>query len=311
VDDRSLEYIPPPQMSTPDGTSDAPPAPATSSTAGPSPLEPSAAAASAGERPSPSPSRTEQVRYWAQLMPTVAFDAAPATTFGSDAGLSARYRRVSIGLDVRTDLPASKDVGQGASVSTWLVLASLVPCFFVQPTVLLCAMGGAGVFTESGHGLASPRTQSALFLTAGGRLAFEVPLGERFFFVSHGDALVAITRHDVVVDGIGAGGTGAGKAIARSRPSRGTPRSSPTASSPRSARPSPSRRCISWDATPRRAPGRSDSRPLIREACFFRSCAIPSRLSKCCKCCAARVRLRASDRARAPRTGPSPWGCRG
>ena len=65
----------------------------------------------------------------------------------------------------------------------------------------LCAVGSFGAFFESGAGLAAPRSATAPFGAAGGRVAAFVPLGDRLFFAAHVDVLAALTRHVVQIDG--------------------------------------------------------------------------------------------------------------
>jgi hypothetical protein len=136
------------------------------------------------------------------LTPIASFGAAPATSFGLQGSFEVRFRRiVSVGVEARGDLPASAATLRGPRVSTSLLLGSVVGCLRAPSPVFFCGIGSVGRFQESGSNLGGAASGSALFAAVGGRAGLALPLGERFFFLAHADALAALTRHAVQIDG--------------------------------------------------------------------------------------------------------------
>jgi hypothetical protein len=209
VDDRTLEYIPvrkaspPPPAPTSPPVDSAPPPPVDSAppppvgTAPPPPPAPPSRPASLVDH---SRASSPESPFVAWLTPTVAARVAPAVAAGAEIDASLRYAGLSVAMDARADLPASVALNRGGRVATWLFLVSAVPCVHWPYPLALCAVFGAGRFSESGSGVGSPRTEHALFASAGGRVAAELPIAGRLFLVGHGDVLAALTRHILQVD---------------------------------------------------------------------------------------------------------------
>jgi hypothetical protein len=133
-------------------------------------------------------------------MPLLALDAAPATAIGGEAGLTARYRWLSLSAGMRGDAPASAAVPQGGSVGTWLLAATVAPCVRGPLGLWFCGLAEVGEFVAQGH-VSNPHQASDLSVAAGARLRLEVPLSSNVAFVSHLDGLASITRYDVDVNG--------------------------------------------------------------------------------------------------------------
>jgi hypothetical protein len=194
VDDRSLEYIPPqpdPRVAEdpPQSSELAPPAPAPAP-ALERPMDPPA--------PEAAPS-TLSFSVW--VTPIVAFASAPAPAFGAQTEAVVGYRNASLGLGIRADAPASAPVSTGGSVSTWLAVATVAPCWRGLGGLSVCGLAAAGWFAAEGQ-VASPNRDGEVFLAAGGRVGFDAPVSRRLVFVSHVDALAALTRFDVKVSDV-------------------------------------------------------------------------------------------------------------
>jgi hypothetical protein len=97
---------------------------------------------------------------------------SPSPTAGLALGAELGWRAVSLGLDGRIDAPTSR-AANGAQVTTWLTVMSLAPCVRLNP-VSACALAQAGLMRASGQ-----VERDVLWLSAGGRLGFSMPLGTR------------------------------------------------------------------------------------------------------------------------------------
>jgi hypothetical protein len=104
----------------------------------------------------------------------------------------------SLGLEVRGDLPASSAAG-GGRVSSWLLLAALVPCAH-RGIVSACGLIGGGVQRGAGHDLVAAREVTLPHVALGVRLALELPLGAHLFARLHADLLAPLVRGALQVD---------------------------------------------------------------------------------------------------------------
>jgi hypothetical protein len=194
VDDRSLEYIPPkpepPVAVDPPRSVDVTPLSAAPAPALGRPVD--------APKPETAPST---LSFSAWVTPFLTFASAPAPALGAEAEAVASYRNVSLGLGIRADAPASVAVSAGGNVSTWLAAATVAPCLRWSFGVSACGLAAAGWFAAEGQ-VASPNRDGEVFAAAGGRLGFDAPLGRRLVFVSHVDALAALTRFDVKVSDV-------------------------------------------------------------------------------------------------------------
>jgi hypothetical protein len=192
VDDRSLEYVPPPPSDPPVAADPARPSDPEPEPPAPAPTPVLAEDATGHETAPP------VLSFSTWVTPLVTFDSAPGPAVGAEAEAVVTHRNVSVGLGIRADAPASVSVPPGGSVSTWLAAVTLAPCLRGPLGASVCGLGAAGWFAADGH-VASPNRDGELFAAAGGRLGFDAPVGGRFVFVAHADALAALTRFDVKV----------------------------------------------------------------------------------------------------------------
>jgi hypothetical protein len=194
VDDRSLEYIPP--QADPPLALDSPPS------NDPAPLAPVPTPATARPAEAPESQTTPSaLSLSAWVTPLVTFGSAPSPALGAEAEVVAIYRNASLGVGIRADAPASVSVPAGGSVSTWLAVATIAPCLRGPIGASVCGLAAVGWFAAEGE-VDSPSRDGEIFAAAGGRLGFEAGLGRRLVFVSHVDALAALTRFDVKVSDV-------------------------------------------------------------------------------------------------------------
>ena len=97
----------------------------------------------------------------------------PGLGVGATVGAAVRFRRFSLGLEGRADLPGEKVLGSGGGVRSSVLLVSLLPCVH-RGIALVCALGSIGSLRSTGLGF-DGRTDASLFAAAGARLGAEVP----------------------------------------------------------------------------------------------------------------------------------------
>jgi hypothetical protein len=114
--------------------------------------------------------------------------------------LRARVRRLSLSLEGRRDLPASRAVGT-ATIETVTTLVALAPCVHQGP-LEACAVGALGSFEASSNGVRQPRSDASFHATAGLRAGAELAVGSRFILAAHLDAAFALTPQTVQLDGV-------------------------------------------------------------------------------------------------------------
>src|SRR5262249_9775674 len=154
VDDLPPDPAPPPEVS---------PAPAAPSPA-PSDATPPAPNVAADGPPAAPRLATDSIGAALWAAPSLSIGGAPPAATRARLEAEPPYRRVSVGLDLRLDLPASKRVDGGGTVSTWLALASIVPCVRAPAPLFFCGVASLGGFQESGAGVSHPHSDSALFV---------------------------------------------------------------------------------------------------------------------------------------------------
>jgi hypothetical protein len=96
--------------------------------------------------------------------------------------------------------PASVSVA-GGTMSTWLAVGTISPCFHGPLHVSFCALGEAGWFGAAGH-VAPSRQDGEAFASAGARVGLDIPLSKRWLLGAHVDGLAALTRFDVRVSDV-------------------------------------------------------------------------------------------------------------
>jgi hypothetical protein len=133
-----------------------------------------------------------------------AVNAAPAPSFGFTLGVEADWTHLSLGLEGRADLPASKSFTTSSSpplqgsIRTALIFGTLVPCFREG---LFAGCGLIALGAEQGSGSGYDRALSgSKFYSALGLRAQADPVSAGLFALRlHLDLLVPLTRTDVQV----------------------------------------------------------------------------------------------------------------
>lgn len=168
---------------------EAPPPPPSDRPKGPPPERPS--------RPAPAVGHTVAIDLG--VAPAVSLGAAPAVSVGASAFVRARRRALSLAVEGRYDLPASRSV-EGATVETSLATGALVPCLHFG-IASACALAALGSIRASSRGVLRPRTSSAIHAAVGPRVTLDLPLTERLSLRAHVDALFPLTVHSLELDG--------------------------------------------------------------------------------------------------------------
>lgn len=103
-----------------------------------------------------------------------------------------QWRRASIALEGRVDLPAYLDVS-GGRVSTSLLLAGVLGCGHYR-WLFGCLEIAAGAMRAAGHDIPDAESVTLAYVAGGVRLGTELPLHRVFALRLHGDLLAAFTR---------------------------------------------------------------------------------------------------------------------
>jgi hypothetical protein len=107
---------------------------------------------------------------------------------------------LSLGLEIRGDLPNSGVGADGGAVSVWLVAGGLAPC--VQLAVFFgCAVGELGVVHGGGENIAVPNSGARTFAAIGPRIGIELPLSQRFALRFRADVLANPAPAAVILNG--------------------------------------------------------------------------------------------------------------
>jgi hypothetical protein len=127
--------------------------------------------------------------------PIVAFGASVAPNLGLMVSGDLRLHHVSLGLQLRADLPASADLSSpsGASEQTWLLAGGVVPCGRFGPFAA-CGLLLLGREQSIGSGLNPDRTLDTFYGAAGLRLGYEIRPWRDFGFALDGDLLFPFAR---------------------------------------------------------------------------------------------------------------------
>jgi hypothetical protein len=147
--------------------------------------------------PAPSPS---EWRGRAGLGVAVALGIAPAAAVGFSLQAGARWRWLSLALEGRADLPASRS---SLGISTSLLAATFLPCGHYALWVLdgfLCGLVTAG--PRRAATLDGTEHGSAWYVGAGTRLGLELPFASRFAGFVSGDIVGAVQPTVVRVHGV-------------------------------------------------------------------------------------------------------------
>ncbi len=171
--------------------------------------------------PPPPPASTEPERYafhpqvrqvpeeelepaapldWGLGVGPLASTGAPRLAVGAHAFVELRYKRFSLALEGRADLPAGIRVGQDGEVSTWLAGGGLTPC--VRWEVFgVCAVAMAGLQGGSASNLPEARSVSTPLFEVGARAMADLRLTKVFSLRFHLDGRVPVTRTTLTVSG--------------------------------------------------------------------------------------------------------------
>jgi hypothetical protein len=126
--------------------------------------------------------------------------AAPTTTGGFELGGAVVYRHLSIGAELRGDVPI-KDAGAIGRIEVGRVFGEGVPCFRTLAFGFgVCALAAVGLTVARGHGYRVSRDVFLPYAGLGARLMVEIPIARRVAFGLHADVLGLLVRAALRVD---------------------------------------------------------------------------------------------------------------
>jgi hypothetical protein len=125
--------------------------------------------------PPPAPPLPDPIHAYAGAGVLGSVGTAPAVSFGGDLLVGVRQRALSLEVDVRGELPASRALAAG-TVQTERLIGSLVPCLHLGVS-LFCAVGSVAWVHASGSGLTEDGGGSAIAGALGVRAGVELRLG--------------------------------------------------------------------------------------------------------------------------------------
>lgn len=146
--------------------------------------------------PAPPPPRAP-VRFAIGVGTMGSVGVAPAPSLGALLFGRLRYRDFSLALEGRADLPASAE-GNTGSVSSFLVAGSLVPCGHTG-AFFACGRASVGALSARGLDISSPRSSQVPWAEIGGRIGYELPLGDVIAFRIHLDGGLVLLRYALSV----------------------------------------------------------------------------------------------------------------
>jgi hypothetical protein len=123
-----------------------------------------------------------------------AYALASRVTFGARLGFEARRARWSLGLEGWTALPAAWDIEGGGQLRASLWAGAVVPCFETWTGLRLCGLVSVGSLRTESSAISSPRSERVLHTTAGGRLSFSWPVGQRLELMANADVGIVLNR---------------------------------------------------------------------------------------------------------------------
>lgn len=151
------------------------------------------------ERP-PLPETVEPWRLRLGVEALGSFGSAPAPAIGAAAVVGARRGVISLGLEVRRDVPAGKDVEPNGHVRASLSVVSFVPCYH-RGVFDACLLGTIGALQGEGTEVSEPRKATSLHAAAGARVGLEIPLTSATRIAPFGDLRAPVTRTTLTVNG--------------------------------------------------------------------------------------------------------------
>ncbi|HSQ63697.1 MAG TPA: hypothetical protein VLM85_10810 [Polyangiaceae bacterium] len=128
---------------------------------------------------------------------------APAPAVGGALGVAMRWARGSVAVEGHVDAPSSAGVEGGGSVQSWLAFGALVPCLHLGQA-FACAVAQVGSLQAASTAVNAPRSASALWLGAGGRIGVDVVAGSVFVVRLHMDVVGNLSPTTLRVNGFDA-----------------------------------------------------------------------------------------------------------
>lgn len=144
-----------------------------------------------------------------------AVGTGPGIAAGGSAIVRAEGKLWRVGLEGRVDTFSQADIGRNGTVYSTLIAGVLAPCARVGQ-VSACPLLLLGSLYAESEGVTTERSDRGFFSAAGARLSTGIPLGEHLLLELRMDALYALSRVTIELDGnpvwrAGASGTfGAG-----------------------------------------------------------------------------------------------------
>lgn len=133
----------------------------------------------------------------------VAFGAGPQLTGGLTAGVGVRTPSFSVGVEGRVDAETSKVGPEGGTVSASILSGALVPCLHHE-LLMGCALIAYGAMRGTGSAVTEARSDQTPWGAVGLRLGIEAALFGPVALRAHVDALAALTRTTLRVQGVDA-----------------------------------------------------------------------------------------------------------
>jgi hypothetical protein len=112
----------------------------------------------------------------------------------------ARWRDLSVSVEVHADVPASAEASSSGRVSSLIVAGALLPCHHTD-AFFACGRGELGAISAKGLDVSSPGSKSALWAEVGGRIGYELPFDRTFALRAHVDGGVVLTRYQLRLGG--------------------------------------------------------------------------------------------------------------
>lgn len=158
-------------------------------------------ASAIAERSSSVPVSPSAARVEVLALPAVWIGTGPPVAIGGEIGARLKWPHVSVGLEARGDLPASRSV-DGVNVEMAFFGGSLVECGH-SSVFFACARATVGSISATSN-VAMPRDASALRFLLGASAGVELPVGQAFRLVARWTGNLATDRHTIVLNDVNA-----------------------------------------------------------------------------------------------------------
>lgn len=188
IDPDSLTRPPPAPTEEKEAPAPTPPPPE------PPPREP---APSAPVESPPPPPPASSTRVELLVLPAAWVGTGPSFAFGGEIGARLKWPHVSVGLEARGDLPASRSVS-GVDVEMMFLGGSLVGCGH-SSLFFACARGTLGSISATSNA-SRPLDASELRFLLGASAGTEIPLSDTWHFVARLTGNFAVDRQTIVLN---------------------------------------------------------------------------------------------------------------